>query len=242
MTDELLAYGLAKMKQYADRHRRRRAARAGSLTMTDARWQSTIAFLRAAGAHEVGRRLREGVDARHRRQRQGPALTAAANPAAAAPVVAIARRRQDASRTARRRSRRSISRSDAASSSTLLGPSGCGKSTLLNLIAGLLAPIARDRSLGGAAPFAATGARGRRLAFVFQSPTLMPWARVDANVRLPLDLARESRAQPTARVADALALVGLAELRASSIRASCPAACRCASRSRARSSRRPTSC
>ena len=25
---------------------------------------------------------------------------------------------------------------------------------------------------------------------VFQSPTLMPWARVDANVRLPLDLAR----------------------------------------------------
>ena len=29
-----------------------------------------------------------------------------------------------------------------------------------------------------------------KLAFVFQSPTLMPWAGVQANVRLPLDLRR----------------------------------------------------
>ena len=48
MSDELLAYGHRKMKEYAivaggD------AATAGLLTMTDARWKQTIDFLRAAG-------------------------------------------------------------------------------------------------------------------------------------------------------------------------------------------------
>jgi NitT/TauT family transport system substrate-binding protein len=48
MSDELLAYGHRKMKEYAivaggD------AATAGLLTMTDRRWQQTLDFLRAAG-------------------------------------------------------------------------------------------------------------------------------------------------------------------------------------------------
>jgi NitT/TauT family transport system ATP-binding protein len=92
---------------------------------------------------------------------------------------------------------------------TLLGPSGCGKTTLLNLMAGLLAPDAGTlRWWGGG--IEATGGPGRRLAMVFQSPTLMPWARVDANVRLPLDLARVAREEADRDVAAALALVGLA--------------------------------
>jgi NitT/TauT family transport system ATP-binding protein len=91
---------------------------------------------------------------------------------------------------------------------TLLGPSGCGKSTLLNLIAGLATPDAGElRWWGG--DFGATGIPGRRLAFVFQAPTLMPWARVDANVRLPLDLDRVPRARADREVAAALAMVGL---------------------------------
>jgi NitT/TauT family transport system ATP-binding protein len=91
---------------------------------------------------------------------------------------------------------------------TLLGPSGCGKSTLLNLAAGLIEPSEGElRWWNGA--LAATGGTGRRLAFVFQSPTLMPWARVAANVRLPLDLLHVPRADAERRVADALALVGL---------------------------------
>ena len=91
---------------------------------------------------------------------------------------------------------------------TLLGPSGCGKTTLLNLMAGLIAPDAGAlRWWGG--DFAATGGPGRRLAMVFQSPTLMPWARVDANVRLPLDLVRAPRATADHDVALALDLVGL---------------------------------
>jgi NitT/TauT family transport system ATP-binding protein len=93
---------------------------------------------------------------------------------------------------------------------TLLGPSGCGKTTLLNLIAGLIAPSAGTLTWWGG-PFAASGGPGRRLGFVFQSPTLMPWARVAANVRLPLDLARIERSEATRDAAAALALVGLSD-------------------------------
>jgi NitT/TauT family transport system ATP-binding protein len=91
---------------------------------------------------------------------------------------------------------------------TLIGPSGCGKSTLLKLIANLIEPS--DGKLawwrGG---FDKVGREGSRIAFVFQDPTLMPWARVEANVRLPLELAGVSRAAAAPRIADALAKVGL---------------------------------
>ena len=93
---------------------------------------------------------------------------------------------------------------------TLLGPSGCGKTTLLNLVAGLIAPSGGAlRWWGG--DFASTGAPGRRLGFVFQAPTLMPWARVEANVRLPLDLAGIERSRATRSATAALEQVGLAD-------------------------------
>ena len=95
----------------------------------------------------------------------------------------------------------------------MLGPSGCGKTTLLNLIAGLIALSAGTlRWWGG--DFAATGGPGRRIGFVFQAPTLMPWARVAANVRLPLDLARVERSKGSREASAALALVGLSEFAA----------------------------
>src|SRR5499426_2242335 len=50
---------------------------------------------------------------------------------------------------------------------------------------------------------------------VFQQATLMPWARVAANVRLPLDLARVARPAADRAVAAALELVGLAPFAAS---------------------------
>ena len=91
---------------------------------------------------------------------------------------------------------------------TLLGPSGCGKSTLLKMVAGLLEP-SDGRLLLWRKPVSLTAASEQKLAFVFQSPTLMPWASVQANVRLPLDLAGVPRPTADARVADALELVGL---------------------------------
>ncbi len=59
----------------------------------------------------------------------------------------------------------------------LTGPSGCGKSTLLNIIAGLDREFEGDIDLGA----------GRdRMAFVFQSPRLLPWRTVYDNIALVL--------------------------------------------------------
>jgi NitT/TauT family transport system ATP-binding protein len=91
---------------------------------------------------------------------------------------------------------------------SLLGPSGCGKSTALRLIAGLGAPtsgsVAVARRDGGQQPENSIG-------FVFQEPTLMPWASVRDNVRLPLKLAQTPARQADAQVREALAQVGLSE-------------------------------
>ncbi len=97
---------------------------------------------------------------------------------------------------------------------TLLGPSGCGKSTLLKMVAGLLAPSAGTIALWGK-PVSEAESSGHRLSFVFQEATLMPWARVQGNVRLPLDLAQVPRVEADARVTDALKQVGLEKFAAS---------------------------
>src|SRR3981081_3193857 len=91
---------------------------------------------------------------------------------------------------------------------TLIGPSGCGKSTLLKLIANLLEP-SDGRLLWWRGGFDRVGQDGRRFAFVFQEPTLMPWARVEANVRLPLELANVPQAEAAPIVAEAIERVGL---------------------------------
>jgi NitT/TauT family transport system ATP-binding protein len=91
---------------------------------------------------------------------------------------------------------------------TLIGPSGCGKSTLLKLIANLIEP-SDGRLLWWRGGFEQVGQEGRRFAFVFQEPTLMPWARVEANVRLPLELANMPKAEAAPIVAAAIERVGL---------------------------------
>lgn len=88
---------------------------------------------------------------------------------------------------------------------SLLGPSGCGKSTALRIIAGLSAPTSGTVHVAGG---------GRSIGFVFQEPTLMPWASVRDNVALPLKLARRSRSDIEGHVESALARVGLAEFAA----------------------------
>jgi NitT/TauT family transport system ATP-binding protein len=83
----------------------------------------------------------------------------------------------------------------------LLGPSGCGKSTALRLMAGLAAPTTGsvERSLPD--PHA--------VGFVFQEPTLMPWATVERNVALPLKLLGLPRPEIRRRVGEQLERLGL---------------------------------
>jgi NitT/TauT family transport system ATP-binding protein len=91
---------------------------------------------------------------------------------------------------------------------SLLGPSGCGKSTALRIIAGLIEPSAGEidwQDVPQDGP--GTGSIG----FVFQEPTLMPWASVAANVHLPLKLAGMDFAGAQSRITEVLARVGLSD-------------------------------
>ena len=87
---------------------------------------------------------------------------------------------------------------------SLLGPSGCGKSTALRIIARLSAATAGRMVWSGEIQVGDVG-------FVFQEPTLMPWATVFDNVYLPLRLQRRPRRRVEPMVFEALQLVGLEE-------------------------------
>jgi NitT/TauT family transport system ATP-binding protein len=84
----------------------------------------------------------------------------------------------------------------------VVGASGAGKSTLLRLLAGLETP-----SQGAVVRGAGQGRTG----FVFQNSTLMPWADVQTNVALPLELAGMPRAETRRRAATGLDAVGLGD-------------------------------
>jgi NitT/TauT family transport system ATP-binding protein len=83
---------------------------------------------------------------------------------------------------------------------SLLGPSGCGKSTVLRLIAGL------GDLTSGAIEWSSTR---HEIGFVFQDPTLMPWATVFGNIYLPLRVRGIARAAAAPRVEHAMEQVGL---------------------------------
>jgi NitT/TauT family transport system ATP-binding protein len=86
---------------------------------------------------------------------------------------------------------------------SVVGPSGCGKSTLLRLASGLTEPSGGQVQLSS-----------RRIAYVFQDPTLLPWRSALANVALALEIDTETRGlssvQRRERAERALHTVGLA--------------------------------
>jgi NitT/TauT family transport system ATP-binding protein len=88
---------------------------------------------------------------------------------------------------------------------SLLGPSGCGKSTALRIITSLTSPTTGRVEW----PMEESQQKDHELSFVFQEPTLMPWATVFGNVWLPLRLKGISKKAARERVMEALHGVGL---------------------------------
>lgn len=129
------------------------------------------------------------MTARSEGDSNGGAIHAAspAAPAVAAPVLVEAR---DVGRIYGTRASRVVALATATCAVragdriALVGPSGSGKSTLLHLLGGLDAPTS------GALTWPALGARDRlrpgKVAFVFQSPSLLPALTATENVALPL--------------------------------------------------------
>jgi NitT/TauT family transport system ATP-binding protein len=81
---------------------------------------------------------------------------------------------------------------------SVVGPSGCGKSTLLRIASGL------DGITDGSVEVGT-----KRLGYVFQDATLLPWRTVYQNAALFAELEKTDKAERRRRVADALELVGL---------------------------------
>lgn len=98
---------------------------------------------------------------------------------------------------------------DAGRFVVLIGPSGCGKSTLLRTMADLLASTEGDVRIFGQEP--AEARRKRRISFVFQDATLLPWRTVRQNVTLPITVGKWSKLQRECRSPkELIELVGLA--------------------------------
>jgi NitT/TauT family transport system ATP-binding protein len=87
---------------------------------------------------------------------------------------------------------------EAQETLALVGLSGCGKSTALKLIAGLLPPT--SGKIEGVP---------QEIGFVFQDPTLLPWASVFDNIYLPLRLKGLSRQDATPLIQREIDRIGL---------------------------------
>ncbi|WP_432457234.1 ABC transporter ATP-binding protein [Cellulomonas iranensis] len=91
---------------------------------------------------------------------------------------------------------------------SVLGPSGCGKSTLLSALAGFVEPMAGTVHVDGEDVTHVPPHR-RETGMVFQSYALFPHLTVRRNLEYGLRARKVPRAERDARVAEALALVGL---------------------------------
>src|SRR4051794_20521886 len=89
----------------------------------------------------------------------------------------------------------------------LLGPSGCGKSTALRLIGDLMPVQHGNVTIAGRDP----AGSWQRLAYIFQSPRLLPWKDALDNAAFGLEMRNPAMAAAERRAAAArqLARVGL---------------------------------
>lgn len=88
----------------------------------------------------------------------------------------------------------------------IIGPSGCGKSTLLRLAGDLIQPSHGSLRIDGRTP--AQARKAGEIAWMAQSPALLPWLTAQQNVSLARKFVRAGR-QPRISAAQALERVGL---------------------------------
>ena len=98
----------------------------------------------------------------------------------------------------------------------LRGPSGSGKTTLLNLLGGLDVPTSGhvwlgDREVTGASERDLVDMRRREIGYIFQTFALLSALSAAENVELPMRMIGMPVAERRERVAELLAVVGLAE-------------------------------
>ena len=91
----------------------------------------------------------------------------------------------------------------------ILGPSGCGKTTLLRILVNLISPTSGEVLLDGKTP--AEAVMGRRVAWMAQSPALLPWLTVSSNVGLAQRY-HSHKTAPSITVKAVLELVGLGDV------------------------------
>ena len=88
---------------------------------------------------------------------------------------------------------------------TLVGPSGCGKSTLLRLIAGLHLATSGELHVDGKKVEGPVN-----VGMVFQTPVLMPWMSVLANILLPLEILKFNMKDGRTEALELIQMLGLA--------------------------------
>jgi NitT/TauT family transport system ATP-binding protein len=88
----------------------------------------------------------------------------------------------------------------------LIGPSGCGKSSLLNIMAGLAKATSGEVRIGSTL---VNGPQPKKIAFVFQENTLLPWRTALDNIRLGLAFQGVPAAVRNEKAQAALELVGM---------------------------------
>ncbi|MGF7055400.1 putative spermidine/putrescine transport system ATP-binding protein [Bosea sp. OAE752] len=93
---------------------------------------------------------------------------------------------------------------------SFLGPSGSGKTTTLMMIAGFSKPSSGEIAIGGR-KIDSVEPYDRNIGMVFQNYALFPHMSVADNVGFPLRMRQVPKAQAAKRIADALAMVGLAD-------------------------------
>lgn len=98
----------------------------------------------------------------------------------------------------------------------LRGPSGSGKTTLLNLLGGLDVPTSGtvwlgDRKVSGASERDLAEMRRHEIGYIFQTFALLSALSAAENVELPMRMIGMPAAERAERVAELLAVVGLAD-------------------------------